>query len=105
RRSRRKDAAVRSLWSGHITFGIISIPVALYSALATAERVGFHLFHKKDMAPIRYKKFCSQEDVEVPNDQIVKGYEVEKKRYAVVEKKELEEVEEEAGGEKGTIEV
>jgi len=96
---------VRSLWSGHITFGLITIPVALYSALETAERVGFHLFHKKDMSPIKYKKFCTKEDVEVDNDEIVKGYEIEKKRIAVVEKKELEEVEEEAGGEKGTIDV
>ena len=96
---------MRSLWSGHITFGLISIPVGLYSALETAERVGFHLFHRKDMAPIKYKEVCSKEDVEVPSDEIVKGYEIEKKRFAVVEKKELEEVEEEAGGETGTIDV
>ena len=43
-----------SLWSGHITFGLISIPVSLHSALEASERAGFHLFHRKDMAPIRY---------------------------------------------------
>ena len=49
------------------------------------------------MAPIQYKKFCSKEDIEVPNDEIVKGYEVEKKKFAVVEKEELDEVQKSVG--------
>src|SRR5258705_12194310 len=88
---------MRSLWSGHITFGLVSIPVALYPARETSRRVAFRLLHRKDMAPIRYKKFCSEEDIEVPNDEIVKGYEVEKGEYAVVEKDELDQVQEELG--------
>jgi DNA end-binding protein Ku len=88
---------MKSIWSGHITFGLISIPVGLYSAIESSERVSFRLLHRKDMAPIRYKKFCSVEDVEVPNDEIVKGYEVSKKKYAVVEEEELDEVQEEVG--------
>ena len=88
---------MRAIWSGHITFGLISIPVGLYSAVEASERVSFRMLHKKDMAPIRYKKFCSKEDVEVPNDEIVKGYEVSKKKYAVVEEEELDEVQEEVG--------
>jgi len=88
---------MKSIWSGHITFGLISIPVGLYSAIESSERVSFRLLHRKDMAPIRYKKFCSVEDVEVGNDEIVKGYEVSKKKYAVVEEEELDEVQEEVG--------
>jgi DNA end-binding protein Ku len=88
---------MKSIWSGHITFGLISIPVGLYSAIESSERVSFRLLHRKDMAPIRYKKFCSTEDVEVGNDEIVKGYEVSKKKYAVVEEEELDEVQEEVG--------
>jgi DNA end-binding protein Ku len=88
---------MRAIWSGHITFGLISIPVGLHAAIESAERVSFRLLHKKDMAPIRYKKFCSEEDIEVPNDEIVKGYEVSKKKYAVVEKEELEEVQKSVG--------
>jgi DNA end-binding protein Ku len=88
---------MRAIWSGHITFGLISIPVDLHAAIEASEHVSFRLLHKKDMAPIRYKKFCSKEDIEVPNDEIVKGYEVSKKKYAVVEEEELEEVQKSVG--------
>jgi Ku protein, prokaryotic len=88
---------MRPIWSGHITFGLISIPVALHAAIESSERVSFRLLHKKDMAPIKYKKFCSEEDIEVGNDEIVKGYEVGKKKYAVVEEEELEEVQKSVG--------
>lgn len=88
---------MRAIWSGHITFGLISIPAGLYSAVETSEQVHFRLFHKKDMAPIKYKKFCSLEDVEVDNDEIVKGYEIQKNKYAAIEKEELDEVQESVG--------
>jgi DNA end-binding protein Ku len=96
---------MRSIWTGHITFGLISIPVGLYSAIESSERVSFRLLHRKDMAPIRYKKFCSKEDVEVGNDEIVKGYEVSKKKFAVVEGEELDEVQAELGEGDRTIDV
>jgi DNA end-binding protein Ku len=96
---------MRPIWSGHITFGLISIPVALHAAIESSERVSFRLLHKKDMAPIKYKKFCSEEDVEVGNDEIVKGYEVGKKKFAVVEEEELEEVQKGVGEGDRNIEV
>lgn len=96
---------MRSIWTGHITFGLISIPVGLYSAIESSERVSFRLLHRKDMAPIRYKKFCSKEDKEVPNDEIVKGYEVSKKKFAIVEGEELDEVQAEVGEGDRTIDV
>ncbi len=89
---------MRTIWKGHLSFGLISVPVGLYAALESSERVSFRLLHRKDHAPIEYKKFCSREDVEVPNDEIVKGYEIEKNRFSVVEKDELEKMQEEAGG-------
>jgi DNA end-binding protein Ku len=96
---------MRAIWSGHLTFGLISIPVGLYAALESAERVSFRLLHRKDLSPIKYKKFCSAEDVEVDNDEIVKGYEVEKKKFAVVEKEELDKVQESVGEGERSIEV
>lgn len=96
---------MRAIWSGHITFGLISIPVGLYAAIEASERVSFRLLHRKDMAPIQYKKFCSAEDVEVGSDEIVKGYEVSKKKFAVVEKEELDEVQESVGEGDRTIDV
>jgi DNA end-binding protein Ku len=51
----------RSIWSGHISFGLVTIPVGLHSAVEAEERVHFRMLHRKDMAPIRYKKICSKE--------------------------------------------
>jgi DNA end-binding protein Ku len=99
------ETRMRGIWSGHITFGLISIPVGIHAALESSERVSFRLLHRKDMAPIKYKKFCSEEDVEVPADEIVKGYEVSKKKYAIVEKDELDEVQESVGEGDRTIDV
>lgn len=96
---------MRAIWSGHVTFGLISIPVGLYAAIEASERVSFRLLHRKDMAPIQYKKFCSEEDIEVPNDEIVKGYEVSKTKFALVEKEELDEVQESVGEGDRTIDV
>ena len=96
---------MKPIWSGHITFGLISIPVGLYSAVESSEHVSFRLLHKKDLAPIKYKKFCSVEDIEVPNKEIVKGFEVSKGKYAVVEKEELEKVHESVGEGDRSIEV
>lgn len=84
----------RTLWNGHISFGLVSIPVGLHPAVDSRERVHFRMLHRKDLSPIRYKKFCSKEDVEVPNEEIVKGHESSKGRYEVVEEEELEEVRE-----------
>lgn len=96
---------MRAIWSGHITFGLISIPVGVYSAIEASERVSFRLLHRKDMAPIQYKKICSKEGVEVPNDEIVKGYQVSKNKFTLVEKEELDEVEEKLGEGDRSIEV
>jgi DNA end-binding protein Ku len=96
---------MRPIWSGHISFGLISIPISIFSAVEASERVAFRLLHRKDHAPIKYKKFCSKEDVEVPNDEIVRGYEVERGEYTTIEKEELDKVEDEEGGTKGEMEV
>ena len=89
---------MRPIWNGHITFGLISIPVSLHSATEASEHVSFRMLHRKDKARIVYKKFCSKEDKEVPNDEIVKGYELDDDEYALVEKEDIEKAEKEAGG-------
>jgi DNA end-binding protein Ku len=95
----------RSIWSGHLTFGLVSIPVGLYAAVEASEEVHFRLLHRKDLAPIRYKKFCSKEDVEVSANEIVRGFEVSKGKYSVVESEELQQVQEELGEGDRTIEL
>lgn len=94
-----------SIWSGHISFGLIVIPVALHSAVESGERVRFRLLHRKDKAPIQHRNFCSLEGVEVGKEEIVKGYEVAKNQYAIVEEEELQKVQEQVGEGDRTIEI
>ncbi len=82
-------SAARAIWKGRLSFGLVGIPVELVPAVDAREHVGFHLLHRRDLAPIRYRKFCSKEDVEVRDDEVVRGYEVSKGKWAVVEKEEL----------------
>jgi len=79
---------MRSIWRGAINFGMVTIPVKLYTATEQKD-VRFHLVHKKDGARIVEKRFCSEEDKEVSWDEIAKGYEVSKGEYVVMDKEEV----------------
>ncbi|MDQ3879879.1 MAG: Ku protein [Chloroflexota bacterium] len=92
---------MRPIWKGAISFGMVTIPVKLYSA--TEERdVRFRLLHRTDHAPIVEKRFCSEENREVAWDDLVRGFEVRKGEYVVVEPKEIEEAKPESAS---TIEI
>src|ERR1700691_6636211 len=80
-----------TVWKGHLTFGLVSLPVRLYSA-ARGETVGFNLLHAKDNSRIKQKTFCAAEDQEVPRSELVKGYEYEKDRYVVIEDEDIKKV-------------
>ena len=73
----------RSLWTGSMSFGLVSVPVGLQSAVR-GERPRFHLLHAKDESPVRYQRICERERKEVPWSEIVKGYEVSKGEHAVL---------------------
>ena len=79
-----------AVWKGRISFGLVGIPVELVPAVDSKEHIGFHLLHRKDRAPIQYRKFCSKEGRPVPDDEVVRGYEVSKGKWALVEKEEVE---------------
>jgi DNA end-binding protein Ku len=81
----------RSIWSGVITFGMVSIPVKLYPATQDKD-VAFHQLHRPDHSRIKYKKFCAAEDVEVDQDEIVRAYEVSKDQYVEISDDDLEEL-------------
>ncbi len=79
---------MRALWNGSLSFGLVNIPVRLYSA--TEERaLSFHLFDKHDMCPVSYKKVCRDDDKTIEAKDIVKGYEVEKGKYVVLDKEDF----------------
>jgi DNA end-binding protein Ku len=79
---------MRSIWKGAINFGMVTIPVKLYTATEEKD-VRFHLVHKKDGARIVEKRFCSAEDKEVSWDEVAKGYEVSKGEYVVMDREEV----------------
>jgi DNA end-binding protein Ku len=80
----------RPIWKGAISFGLVTIPVNLYSAVERSETLSFNLLHKKDLARIQNKRFCTEENVEVPWSDVVKGYEYTKGQYVVVTDEDFE---------------
>lgn len=80
-----------TVWKGHLTFGLVSFPVKLYSA-ARSESISFNQLHKHDGSRIKQVLFCQAEDKPIPRSEIVKGFEYEKDRYVVIEDEEIKKV-------------
>lgn len=78
------EVGMRSIWSGAISFGLIHIPVKLYSAVAESS-LDFDMLRKQDLCPIRYARVCRDTGEEVPWEDIVKGYEYKKGDYVILE--------------------
>ena len=79
----------RSIWSGAISFGLVNVPVKLYSAVSR-KSVRFHQLHDKDGVRIQQKRVCPADGEEVAYENIVKGYEISPERYVLIETEELE---------------
>lgn len=79
----------RAIWSGSISFGLVNVPVRMYSAIDERD-LRFHLLHTKDDSRIGYEKVCKKEGVPVPDKEIEKAYEVSKGRYVYVTDEDLE---------------
>jgi len=80
-----------TVWKGHLTFGLVSLPVKLYSA-ARSETVSFNQLHKTDHSRVKQVLYCALEDKPVPRTDLVKGYEYEKDKYVVVDDEEIKKV-------------
>jgi DNA end-binding protein Ku len=76
------------MWMGTLTFGLVSVPVKLYSAVVH-RGVNFHQLHATDHARIYMKRVCPLDEEEVPYSEIVKGFEVAPERYVVIEPEEF----------------
>ena len=81
---------MRALWSGSISFGLVNIPVHLYSGVNPHQGIDLDMLHKDDHSPIRYARICRKDGEEVPWDDIVKGYEYQDGDYVVLTKTDLE---------------
>lgn len=86
--------AARSIASLTVSFGLVSIPVKLYSATEASRQISFNLLHKDCGSRLRQQYFCVREDVPVPRDQMVKGYEFAKDQYVMFSPEELKAMEE-----------
>ncbi len=72
-----------AIWKGSITFGLVSIPVELRSAVRT-DNISFRMLHEKDLSPIKYERVCQADGEPVPWGEIVKGYEYSKGKFVVL---------------------
>jgi DNA end-binding protein Ku len=80
-----------TVWKGHLTFGLVSFPVRLYSA-ARSESISFNQLHKADGSRVKQVLYCQAEDKPIPRSEIVKGYEYEKDRYVIIEEEDVKKV-------------
>jgi DNA end-binding protein Ku len=84
-----------AIWSGSINFGLVTIPVKLFTAVKTDD-LSFNMLHEKDEGRIKYERICSVDGKPVPWDEIVKGYEYEKGEYVVLTDEDFAKVNPEA---------
>ncbi|MGH2879349.1 MAG: Ku protein [Solirubrobacteraceae bacterium] len=78
----------RPLWSGSLSFGLVNVPVALFSAVRDMD-VHFNQLHAPDASPIETKRVCAADGQEVPWDQIAKGYELDDGRWVLLSDEDL----------------
>ena len=80
---------MRAIWSGTISFGLVSVPVRMYSATQSKE-LKFHFLDKRDLKPIGYDKVRKDTGRSVPQDRIIRGFEIEKGKYVPLEDEDLD---------------
>jgi DNA end-binding protein Ku len=80
-----------TVWKGHLTFGMVSMPVKLYSA-ARSETVSFNQLHKHDNSRVKQVIYCQAEDKPIQRSEMVKGYEYEKDKYVVIDDEDIKKV-------------
>jgi DNA end-binding protein Ku len=78
----------RPIWSGTISIGLVNVPVKVYPMTRDLS-VHFHLLHRKDGQPLKYERVCTRDGMVVPWEETVKGYEVRRNEFIVLEKEEL----------------
>lgn len=82
---------MRPLWKGSISFGLVNIPVKMYTASHERE-FKFVMLHKKDLSQVRYARICKEEEKEIPWEEIVKGYEYSPGEFVVINEEDFEKI-------------
>jgi DNA end-binding protein Ku len=94
--SGKTEDVPRAIWAGSIGFGLVNVPVRMYSAVQEHD-LHFHFVHAPDGSRIAYEKVCRAEDRPVPDDEIVKAFEFEKGEYVYMTEEDFEAAEAEGG--------
>ena len=81
-----------SVWSGYLTFGLISMPVRLFSG-ARSSGISFNMLHRDDMTRVKQQLYCPADNRVIERSEVVKGYEYRKNEYVVVEPEEIKKIE------------
>src|SRR3989475_11394280 len=81
-----------SVWSGYLTFGLISMPVRLFSG-ARSSGISFYMLHRDDLTRIKPQLYCPNDDRVVERSELVKGYEYRKDEYVVIEPEAIKKIE------------
>src|SRR5437762_571965 len=84
---------MRTIWNGSLSFGLVTIPVGLAPATTPKARssdVSFRTLRRECKTPIKQRRWCRTHEREVPNDELVKGWEVSKGQFVIVEEADLE---------------
>ena len=84
--------AARPTWKGYLKISLVNIPVRVFPATDSAATISFNQLHRECQTRIQQKRWCPRCEVEVPNSDLVKGYEFEKGRYVVVDEDDLAKV-------------
>lgn len=82
---------MKTLWKGAVSFGLVNIPVSMYTATQSKD-LKFNYLHRECMSPIKYQKYCPRCEKEINSDEIVRGYEYAKGSYVVINEEDLERI-------------
>ena len=84
--------AARPTWKGYLKISLVNIPVRVFPATDSAATISFNQLHRECQTRIQQKRWCPRCEVEVPNSDLIKGYEFEKGRYVVIDEDDLAKV-------------
>jgi DNA end-binding protein Ku len=92
RRPSEGEKSMRSIWKGHIRFLLVAIPVRVYNAIESSERISLNQLHRDDYGPIGYDKRCKKCKAVVSNEEIIKGYQYAPDQYAIIEPDDISKI-------------
>ncbi|MBL7994100.1 Ku protein [bacterium] len=83
---------MRAIWKGHIRFSLVTIPIRIYNAVDSDQKISFNQLHKEDHGPVGYEKKCKKCNKVLASDEIVKGYQYEPEQYVIVQPEDIEKI-------------